>query len=204
MNTKPIADPAFKAYGRIIEGYDFTPLVAALNACTPKPENGTVYMPSDAALEALPVSTELRDNYFGGMPIQMGYCNGRNNTLNCLEFHRSSEINVAADDVVLLVASQQDISDGKLDTSKAEAFLLPQGTAAELYATTLHYAPCGVSFRVAIVLPKGTNTEKPDIHIKNAEDNLLRARNKWLLAHPDSPEAEDGAYIGLTGPNITL
>ena len=27
------------------------------------------------------------------------------------------------------------------DTSKVEAFLVPAGTAVEIYATTLHYAP---------------------------------------------------------------
>ena len=79
--------------------------------------------------------------------------------------------------------------------------------------TTLHYAPCngmtkdGVSkdgFRVIIVLPKDTNTAKPDIKPKNLEDKLLWARNKWLIAHPDSSEAKAGAFVGLTGVNIDI
>ena len=32
----------------------------------------------------------------------------------------------------------------------------------------------------------------------------MTARNKWLLAHPESQEAQSGAYIGLTGKNIDL
>ena len=32
----------------------------------------------------------------------------------------------------------------------------------------------------------------------------MTARNKWLLAHPDSSEAASGAYIGLTGENIDI
>jgi hypothetical protein len=32
----------------------------------------------------------------------------------------------------------------------------------------------------------------------------MTARNKWLLAHPDSPEAQSGAVVGLAGPNIDL
>ena len=32
----------------------------------------------------------------------------------------------------------------------------------------------------------------------------MTARNKWLLAHPDSDEAKNGAHIGLTGENIDL
>ena len=78
----------------------------------------------------------------------------------------------------------------------------------EVYATTLHYAPCSADiekgFRVAVVLPYGTNTEKPEIEIKNEEDKWLMARNKWLIAHPDTAEAKAGAYVGLTGKNIDI
>ena len=55
-----------------------------------------------------------------------------------------------------------------------------------------------------MVLPRGTNTEKPAFAPADPEDRLLRARNKWLLAHPDAPEAADGAWIGITGENIDL
>ena len=84
----------------------------------------------------------------------------------------------------------------------------PACPAVELYATTLHYAPCsgklGDSFRVIIVLPKGTNSEKPDIEIKNDEDKRLFARNKWLIAHPESSEADNGAVVCLKGENIDI
>ena len=36
------------------------------------------------------------------------------------------------------------------------------------------------------------------------EDRRLWARNKWLLAHPESSEAAQGAWVGLTGRNIDL
>ena len=55
-----------------------------------------------------------------------------------------------------------------------------------------------------IVLPRGTNTEKPQLTDTAPENRLLWAQNKWLLAHPDSAEAAAGAWIGLTGENITL
>ena len=42
---------------------------------------------------------------FGEMEIQIGYCNGHNSMLNALEYHKSSEINVAATDAVLLLGS---------------------------------------------------------------------------------------------------
>ena len=38
----------------------------------------------------------------------------------------------------------------------------------------------------------------------NMEDDRLWAKNKWLLAHPDSGEAGQGAWVGLTGENIDI
>lgn len=159
-------------------------------------------------MESMPEAELLSNNIYGGMPIQIGYCNGTNTKLNCLEYHRDSEIDIAADDVVLLLGRQQDAMGDSYDTGLVEAFLCPAGTAVELYATTLHYAPCsgklGDSFRVIIVLPKGTNSEKPDIEIKNDEDKRLFARNKWLIAHPESSEADNGAVVCLKGENIDI
>lgn len=208
MDIKPLSDKSFAKYGKAVEGYDFTKLLEKLVTTTEKPSDSVIYFPGDAGLEALPIASEIRDGIYGGMDVQIGYCNGSNRTLNCLEYHRGSEVNIAADDIVLLLAPLQEIQDGKLDTSKVEAFSVPAGTAVLLYETTLHYAPCNApeadGFRVIIVLPKDTNTEKPSITVKNGEDGLLWARNKWLIAHPESTEAKQGASVGLTGANITV
>ena len=97
---------------------------------------------------------------------------------------------------------------GVLDTSKVMAFRASAGVPVEVYATTLHYAPCNAEkdgcFRVAVVLPRGTNTAKPDYAPGCAEDTWMTARNKWLLAHPESSEAQSGAHIGLCGVNIDI
>ncbi len=208
MKIQSVFDDSFATYGQVLEGYDFTELLDTLAANSEKPEDSVIYVPSVDVLESTAVYQQLRDNEYGGMPIQIGYCNGTNTKLNCYEYHRDSEIDVAADDAILLVARQQDIVDGKIDSSKTEAFLCPKGTGVELFATTLHYAPCSAKkdqgFRVIIVLPKGTNEEKPEITPKNAEDAMLRARNKWLVAHPDAPEAKDGAHVGITGDNVDI
>ena len=108
---------------------------------------------------------------------------------------------------MLLLAKEDEIEDGRLDTAKVKAFRVPAGAAVEVYGTTLHYAPCQTEktgFRVAVVLPKGTNTEKPVFEPQSEEDTWMTARNKWLLAHPDSSEAKSGAHIGLTGKNIDI
>ena len=157
---------------------------------------------------ALPVCGELSDRAYGCMPIQIGWCNGHNTKLNCLEYHRDSELNVGVQDFILLLAKREEMEDGRLDTGKVEAFLCPAGTLVEVYATTLHYAPCsaksGEGFQVAIVLPKGTNLDKPAILAGNQEDQCLWARNKWLLAHKDSSEAAQGAPVRLDGENIDI
>ncbi len=142
------------------------------------------------------------------MPVQIGMCWGRNTRLNCLEYHRDSEVNIGSGEFILLLAKQDEITDGKLDTARVKAFRVPAGVAVEVYATTLHYAPCHVSeddgFRVAVVLPKGTNEAKPSITSITDEDNWLWARNKWLLAHSESNEASQGARVGLAGENIDI
>lgn len=208
MIIKSVKDKEFSQYGRVIENLDSKELLEKLRETTPAPEDAVVYVPADAGLESLPVMDVLRDNIYGGMPIQIGYCNGCNTKLNCLEYHKDSEIDIAADDIVLLVGRQQDAAGGEYDSAKVEAFLCPKGTAVELYATTLHYAPCsaknGVTFRVIIVLPKGTNTDKPNITPIDDEDKRLFARNKWLIAHPDASEVSDGAVVAITGENIDI
>ena len=207
MQVWSVFDPEFKPYGKVLTGYDTSALRRAM-AAIPLPEEGTAYEPGIPALEATDVFPALRDRAYGGMPIQLGMCWGHNRVLNCLEYHRDSELNIGEGDFILLLARQEEIIDGFLDTGKVKAFLAPAGAVVEVYATTLHYAPCHVDasagFRVAVALPLGTNTAKPAIEEKDPEDRLLRARNKWLLAHPEAPEAKDGAWIGLRGENIDL
>lgn len=204
MKIQNVTDAAFKKYGRVVKNVDVSGLVEAL-ASTPLPDD-VVYEPSVAELEALPVYAELQKKCYGELPIQIGYCNGKNYKLNAVEYHRSSEINVAGADAVLLVGSQQDITeDFTYDTSLIEAFFLPKGTAVELYATTLHYAPCSAhetGFQVAIVLPKDTNLSLEENHA-GGEDALITAKNKWLIGHAEGGLPE-GSHIGLKGENIDI
>ena len=204
MKIYSVRDPEFKPYGKILEGYDTTCLVKAMEAI-PLPESGTAYEPSIPALEATCTYGQFQNNAYGGMPVQLGMCWGHNTKLNCLEYHRDSEFNVGTHDFILLLAKQDEIVDGMLDTAKVRAFRVPAGVLVEVYATTLHYAPCHTDeaegFRVAVALPRGTNEAKPAIKVITEEDQLLWARNKWLLAHEDSAEAGQGAAVRLSGDN---
>ena len=208
MTILPISNPAFASYGKVLEGYDTQDLLRTLEAATPLPE-GVEYVPSQPELESLPLTAQLSSNAYGGMPIQMGWCNGHNTKLNCLEYHRDSELNCGTEDFILLLARMDDIApDGTLDTGLVKAFRVPAGVLVEVYATTLHYAPCsaakGAGFRVLVALPKGTNGPRPDIQVLNREDSMLWACNKWLLAHPESSEAAQGAPAVLRGENIDI
>ena len=209
MEILKVTDPEFTNYGRIIEGYDAekTAILEALRDNTPIPE-GTEYVAEEPALQSLAAADKITNSLFGGSPMQFGWCNGHNTKLNCLEYHRSSEINLGASDFILLLAKREEIVDFKLDSSKVKAFLVPKGVMVEVYATALHYAPCQAhkdsGFQVLVGLPKGTNVGKPEFAAGNQEDKLLTATNKWLLAHAESSEAKDGAWVGITGENIDI
>jgi len=209
MEILSVHSSEFRKYGKVIEGYDTKELLQKLDELSPCPDEGTVYKASDENLEKLQIKGELQKNAYGGMRIQIGWCNGHNTKLNCLEYHRDSEINIGSGDFILLLALRSQIGKGgKLDTSKVKAFKVPAGVVVEVFATTLHYAPCsakkGDGFRVIVVLPKGTNEKIGEVKPKNGEDELLFARNKWLLAHKSSAEAKGGAPVRLKGKNIDI
>lgn len=202
-----VLDPEFAPYGRVLP-LDTADLVSALQT-VPAPADDVLYVPSDAALEALEIARILENSGFGGLPIQLGYCNGTNEALNAVEYHRCSEINVAATDLILLLGLQTKIQGtGTYSSQDIQAFLVPKGCAIEVYATTLHYAPCCADktepFRCAVVLPRGTNAPLECRPGTLPEDKLLFARNKWLIAHPESGLERQGAYLGLTGENVSV
>ena len=204
MKIQKVTDPAFRKYGQVLEGYDFTGLIKEMKH-TPVPED-VIYVPSVEELEALDIMKDLQNKGYGGLPVQIGYCNGHNSLLNALEYHRCGEVNVAVTDLIVLVGSLVDVADDfTYDTAKVEAFFVPAGTAFEMYETTLHYAPCGVDgkgFKDVIILPKGTNADITKNPEATGEDRLLTAENKWLIAHADAKI--DGAFNGLQGENISV
>ena len=204
MKIYNVNDKEFVKYGKVLKGYDLTDLVETLSKLPATDE--VVYEPTEKSLEKF--NAVFADRFFGQTEVQIGFCNVKNYLLNAVEYHRSSEINIAAEDAILLVGSQQDIKENNdeftYDTSLIEAFLVPKGTAVELYATTLHYAPCSVGdtyFKMAVVLPKYTNYPL-DKTFDKGEEKLLAAKNKFLIAHKDAKI--DGAFNGLIGENVDV
>ena len=206
MDIKSVFDKSFSRYGKVVEGIDNTELLDVL-ATKPMPADAVVYVAGDFDLEATKAAAQYQTSFYGGIPIQVGYCNGNNHKLNAVEYHRTSEINIALYDMILLIGDQRDVKeDFTYDTSLIEAYKVPAGVAVELYATTLHYAPCnGVEqgFRGIVILPKGTNADLAVVPSATKEDRLMTAANKWLIAHKDGGCGE-GAFVGLIGENITI
>lgn len=229
---KSIADTsAFARYGRVlsIDCADLAEMIAAASAAPAEPG----YRMSESALEETRLFTWFQDRFYGGMPVQAGICTGYNTQLNCFEYHRGTEINIAAIDFVLLLAHMDDIHDNRISSERAEAFYVPKGSCIALYETTLHFSPLRVGperFICIVILPRGTNgaldrgtNEALGASVplgapahegegalsspapKNPEDELLFMKNKWLIGHPDSIQVQSrNAFCGVTGVNITL
>ena len=212
MKVKQVTDTSFRKYGKILTGIDFSEIYNVLEEMD-YPED-VEYAASFGPLEEPEFRQKLSNTLYGELSVEIGYCSGHNKMLNALEYHRSSEANVAVTDIILLLGHQSDITeDFTYDTAQLEAFFVPAGTAVELYATTLHYVPIGTkendyAFKMGVVLPFGTNfplgvtlgaeAEKE----KLPEEKLLFAKNKLLIAHEEG--GEEGAFIGLTGKNISV
>ena len=203
-----ISQEEFRYYGRVLTGYDIDPIVSYMKMETQIPEEGNFYIPSDSKLEKFPMFQQIKSDVFGEMPIEVGYCNGRNSTLNGMEYHKCSEVNVAASNLVLLLAKTYDIKDNSLNVEKIKAFFVSAGTAFEVFGSTLHFGPCKVQdsgFKLVVILTEGTNLPLKDIHKGKGENQLLFARNKWLLAHAEVKTLMGkGAYGGIMGENMKI
>ena len=205
MKIQSIESESFRKYGKILTGYDFSELFEKLSGVY-APENGITYSASVETLENCRIKEELEMRGFGGMPIQIGYVGGINESLDCLEYHKSSEFNITLNDIVLVLGCVSEITDCKFNLEKCEAFYVSAGAGVELYGTTLHYAPFSVNgiYRTVCVLPRGTNADKPEFKIKTREDEMCFGANKWIMTHPEKAAENAGMYVGLTGGNITL
>ena len=201
-----VLDPEFARYGRVLEA-ETAELAAALEK-TEIPESGNRYLASDAGLEAVALMPRLKRLVFGEMEIEAGFCNGNGYTLNALEYHKCSEINFTTTGLVLLLALPEQLRDGMLDSAEVVGFYLPENVLVEIFPLVLHFAPCRIAetgFRSLVVLEKGTNEALEHVDpTAQGEEKLLWMRNKWLTCHPASPQAEKGAFVGISGENLTL
>ncbi|TVP85491.1 MAG: DUF4867 family protein [Acholeplasmataceae bacterium] len=209
LTIMALTDQRFRSYGRMMTHEPFEQVIKHLLDAVPMPAEGNRYVPHDSKLAACLDMALIQHQCFGDLKIQIGYVNGYNSRLNALEYHKSSEIVVAATGMVLLLGKTEDIIDDMYDSNKLIAVYVEPGQVLELFGSTLHFSPCKIEpagFKAAIILPWGTNTEtsKASVYL-HQEDRWLFKKNKWLLAHPENRQAiESGAIIGIKGPNIEI
>ncbi|MBE7038114.1 MAG: DUF4867 family protein [Ruminococcaceae bacterium] len=198
-----VNDKEFEKYGKVITNFDTVEIIKECEKIE-MPSEGSKYELGVDALEKLEISKKIQDELFGELDTQIGACYGHSNYLNGLEWHKNSEINIAATPLVLILGTIFDIKDGKFDSKDAKAFYLEKGQMVEVYATTLHFCPCEVSkdgFFCVVGLPKGTN----GVLDNTPDDKLLFRKNKWLIAHEKNQVLLDkGVIPGIYGENYKV
>ncbi len=203
-----VFDEEFATYGRVIKDIPFDGVIERLKQVQ-MPLSGNVYVASDPETERV-TDERVQSAIYGGMGVQAGYCVGRNTTYNGFEYHKCSELNVAATPFMLVLGHVWQIKDNTFKVGEEKVFFVPEGACVELYQTTLHLSPLRVSddgFRAAVVLVRGTNTPLEGRVEKKAgqESELLLQKNKWVIAHAErEPLVRQGAHIGLIGENKEL
>ncbi len=202
MKILNIDDPSFAEYGEVLD-LDASDFVSYLHDKSQMPKEGNIYVRDDEDMARLKGVNEIKEKVYGLSDIEVGYCNGFNSLLNCMEYHACPEVDIAGDDLVLILGNKDDIVDGIIDSSTLKTFYVKKGTAVILYPYTLHFSPCKVDangFRCVIILSDKTNMDLPFA----SKDKKLWKVNKWLYAHKDSNQANLGAYIGIKGENIKI
>lgn len=201
MKIHSVNSRIFGKFGRVLN-VNLPELESAAKAVA-FPESGCLYRADMEELRSAR-AVSFSEEKFGGMPVQIGLCWGKNRRMNALEWHKSSEINYAVEGMLLLLGDVRDMEDGKYDSSKLTAFYVAEGECVEIFATTLHFTPFSKDdnvFKSIVILPKGTNTPLE----KSFKDAKLAAKNKWLICHPDCKRLVDaGRVVGITGENIEI
>lgn len=209
FQIRSLDDPLFKLFGKVLDQKEFSSLIHYMKTSTQMPESLNNYIAHDAEFEKALSNKDIYHDVFGDMPLQFGYVNGFNNKLNALEYHKSSEINVAITPLVLMLGLQKDIINHSFNSKNVHVFYIPENTAIEIYPSVLHFSPFRVQdqgFKCAVILPYGTNMNFVKPKLSNHEENLyLFKTNKWLFAHKENQRMiQLGAYEGLTGSNYEI
>lgn len=202
-----VTDEKFSKYGYVIDTVDPAPFVETVLRELERPSSGSRYVPAvdclEFCLDGQEEAGRIRGCLGGQMDLQIGICHGHNDRMGALEWHKSSEINLAVTPMVLFLGDLREIENGgRYDSGKVEAFYLEKNQMVELYGTTLHFCPCEVEkegFSCIVILPRGTNMPLEKMKV---ERGFLWARNKWLICHEENAGlTEKGVWPGIYGKN---
>lgn len=206
----PVDDKAFSRYGKMYRGLDAEPVLSYLKENAAPEEKRSYY---DASVNGMETESSFKEyvknNIFGGLDIQIGWCYGWNTKMMGMEYHKGSEVIIAATDCIVLLGRCEDVEfcNGRLryDSSKIEAFYMEEGAVVELYPCTLHLSPTQTKtdepFITGVILDKGTNDTLTFTPQADDEGSMLAAKNKWLLLHWELAVPKFGV---VTGENIEI
>ncbi len=204
-----LEDAEFVSYGAVHPHIRIPKMRAYLYKNREVPD-GEYYEPCADDLMQMEEAVFFKEFAFGETACQIGYYSGFGGRLNALEYHKCSEVLVEFEPAVLIVGHIWDIKDQKLDSADLKLFYVPADTCVELYASTLHFAPCMATragVRQVVCQSAGTNTdlEHPERLTDDGENRLLYQKNKWVLIHPEA-EADftERAVNGICGENISV
>jgi len=204
LKIKSVTDEVFAEFGQLI-ALPYKAQLAEQLSLTTIPARNNQYVRDDPGMLSGEQKSKIARIFYGEQSIEIGYCNGNSSQINALEFHNCSEINFAGTDLVLFLAHRKQLIDNQIETSQTQAFFVPQGTAIEVYPTTMHFAPCRVwqsGFKCLVILLDKTNTPLAEPRQNN---DLLFQRNKWLLTHQENERMmQQNAYPGLLGDNLAI
>lgn len=204
-----VSDPSFATYGKLLPYVQTPEMRRYLYEQTEMPETED-YVPCSEELMAMEEALQFTQFVYGETACQVGYYNGYPSKLNALEYHKCSEVLVEFEPCVLIVGHIWDIKEDQVASEDLKLFYVPAGLCVELYATTLHFAPCmatnrGVRQVVCQTATTNTPLHHPERTDPNGENPYLYQRNKWVLAHPEAAASFDSRVVfGITGENIFL
>lgn len=203
MKIYKVTDREFLPFGKVLH-IDTKDIIKKAQEI-PLPKEGSSYVPAVEEFEELPLFDYVKNEIFGTIDTQLGYCFGHNDTLNALEWHKCPELNIAVTDFILLLGDVRDIEeDGRYNSQNLVAFKVEKGCAIEIYATTLHFCPIQASkegFGCVVGLLRGTNTP----HDGEISDKLQFRKNKWIIAHEENTALiNKGVACGIYGENYKI
>lgn len=194
-------DPSFAAYGIVYTHYDVSPIIDFLNQVE-VPQGANLYVPSNPALEKLPIVQAIGADIFAGLPIEAGECAGHADSLSAVEFHQGSELNVFATPVVMVLGKRGQMKDGVFNAEQdAKLFFVPAGTVVEFFSDTLHYSPCQAlesGFRFIVMLINGSNQALPADF--QSDNPMIVKKNKFQVVHASrTDKIAQGIAVGVGG-----
>lgn len=200
-----VTDKEFQEFGKVATEFDFANIESVAKSIE-MPADGSQYLPSIKELERYSdIKEKIKSEIFNNNSIQIGYCWGHSHNLGALEWHKTSEVNLAVTDLVLFFGKVQDLKENEMyDSSKTVAFYIEKGTAFEVFATTMHFCPVQVDkkgFGLVVILPVGTNFPLSE----PSSDPLLFRHNKWIICHENNDFLKNrGIKAGITGENFEI